>query len=309
MKLSILVLVYNHGEFLDECLESVFSQNCTFDFEVLVGEDCSTDNSLEICKKFQKKYPNQFKLFQREENVGMLNNFYNLIDSATGEYIAFLEGDDYWTDTRKLKLQAEALDSNLDCSITYHNVNMFFGEGLDGSERLYVKRNQPLKVGVKEVIENEVFMHTSSLMIRTKSIISTPSSFFTYSMGDIPITIFALRDGSQALYIDKIMSSYRKNLGGITFKFNKKRIKTVLNYILMYRDLNELLDYKYNSSFMHAEQKKFIEVTSLHIKNKNYEVANIYQKVCNKYLQIFKIKLLVKTILNQTRIVFGSLNK
>lgn len=305
MKLTVLILVYNHGEFLDECLNSVFFQNCSFDFEVLVGEDCSTDNSLEICKKYQEKYPRQFKLYHRRKNIGMLKNFYDLIENATGEYTVFLEGDDFWTNTNKLELQAKALDSNLDCSLSYHNVKMFFDKGLVGNEKLYVKKNQPLKVGIETVIESEVFMHTSSLMIRTEMIKNSPPSFLDYSMGDIPITIFALREGSFALYLDKVMSCYRKNIGGITFKLNEERINTVVNYILMYRELNELLGFRYNKSFMYAELKKIIELTSLYIKDKNYVKALIYQRICNKYVLVSDLKLFLKKTINNTKIFLG----
>tara|TARA_Y100001954_G_scaffold24333_1_gene22180 strand:- start:19003 stop:19935 length:933 start_codon:yes stop_codon:yes gene_type:complete len=304
MKLTVLILVYNHGEFLDKCLKSVFFQKCSFDFEVLVGEDCSTDNSLEICKKFEEKYPRQFKLFRRRKNIGMLKNFYDLIENATGEYTVFLEGDDFWTNINKLEWQVKALESNLDCNICYHNVKMFFEKGLVGNEKLYVKKKQPLKVGVETVIESEVFMHTSSLMIRTEMIKNSPPSFLDYSMADIPITIFALRDGSFAFYLDEVMSCYRKNIGGITFKLNKERIKTVKNYILMYRDLNELLGFRYNKNFMYAELKKFLELTSLYIKNENYTMALVYHRICNKYLLVSDLKLLLKRIFNKLKIVF-----
>ena len=75
MKVSIVVLVYNHGQFLEECLNSIFSQKIDVEFEVLIGEDASTDNSRIICQEFKNVYPNRVKLFQRKKNIGMLNNF------------------------------------------------------------------------------------------------------------------------------------------------------------------------------------------------------------------------------------------
>ena len=302
MKVSIVVLVYNHGQFLEECLNSIFSQKIDVEFEVLIGEDASTDNSRIICQEFKNVYPNRVKLFQRKKNIGMLNNFYDLIERSSGEYTAFLEGDDFWSDKQKLNFQIKALDKNQDCTIAYHNVKMFFSEGLIGKDKLYVKSNQPLKVDVNDVIKKEVFMHTSSLMIRSVDIKNTPSSFLSYPMGDIPLTIFALRNMSKAVYINRVMSNYRKNIGGITFKFNKNRIDIVYKCILMYRDLNGLFKYKFNKSFIRAELKKHVELTSIHLKNRNFNEAIVSQKVCFQYIISSNLKLFAKIIFNSIKI-------
>ena len=101
------------------------------------------------------------------------------------------------------------------------------------------------------------------------------------------------------------MSCYRKNIGGITFKLNEERINTVVNYILMYRDLNELLGFSYNKNFMYSELKKFIELTSLYIKDENYVKALAYQRICNKYMLVSDLKLFFKIIINKAKIIFG----
>jgi len=110
-------------------------------------------------------------------------------------------------------------------------------------------------------------------------------------MGNITITIFVLKNSAKALYITEVMSYCRKNRDGITFKLNEKRINTVLSYILMYRDLNELLDFKFNKIFMLPDLKIYIELTLLYIKNKNYDKAILHQRSCNKYVLGSNLKL------------------
>lgn len=125
---SICIQTYNHGEFLKECLESVLSQQVNFDFEVLLGEDNSTDETRQVCLEFAEKFPEKIRLFlhHRENQIPVMgeatsnfNAFYNLF-SAKGKYIAFCEGDDFWDDPFKLEKQVDFLEKNSSYVFTYH---------------------------------------------------------------------------------------------------------------------------------------------------------------------------------------------
>jgi glycosyltransferase involved in cell wall biosynthesis len=114
IKVSVVVATYNHEKYLRHTLDSILSQNVNFSFEVLIGEDCSKDKTAEIVREYADKYPEIFTAFIREKNMGMTGNSLDLIMRTWGEYIALLEGDDYWTDTDKLQKQADFLDSHPD---------------------------------------------------------------------------------------------------------------------------------------------------------------------------------------------------
>lgn len=111
-KLSILMLVYNHERYIIEALDSIKGQIKNFTYEILVGEDCSTDNTRAILQNYNTDGLENFRLVLREKNIGGLNNLLDLCERAEGEYIILLEGDDFWIDPHKLSRQIEFLDGN-----------------------------------------------------------------------------------------------------------------------------------------------------------------------------------------------------
>ena len=132
IKVSIIMLVYNHEKYIAEAIESVINQKTDFDFELLIGEDCSTDNSRRIIEKYEKKYPNIIKVKYWGKNIGMNGNGFYLLKNATGKYIAALDGDDYYTDEYKLQKQFNFLEKNPEYSCVYSNVCCVDKEGKEG---------------------------------------------------------------------------------------------------------------------------------------------------------------------------------
>ncbi len=106
---SVLMLAYNHGAYLAEAIESVVSQKCDFPFELVIGEDRSTDDTRAIALEYQKAYPERVRLICSENNVGMNANFRRIFAKARGEFVAYCEGDDYWCDENKLAGQTRLL--------------------------------------------------------------------------------------------------------------------------------------------------------------------------------------------------------
>ncbi len=119
---SVFVMVYNHAAFLKECLEGMLIQKCNFNFDIVVGEDCSPDNSREILLDYQKKYPGKFKLLLHETNIGASKNQMEVYKNCKGKYIAMCEGDDYWTDPLKLQKQVDFLEANEDYVLIHSDI-------------------------------------------------------------------------------------------------------------------------------------------------------------------------------------------
>ena len=94
-KLPVVCITYNHGKFIKQALESCVMQKTDFDFEVIIGEDCSTDNTREVIREFEQKYPNIIKPIYQDKNIGGMQNFIDILYRATGKYIALCEGNDY----------------------------------------------------------------------------------------------------------------------------------------------------------------------------------------------------------------------
>ena len=118
--LSIVTITYNHEPYIRKCIEGVLMQQVNFPIEFIIAEDCSTDGTLAICKEYATKYPNLIQLITSENNVGAIANERRAMKAAKGKYIAFCEGDDYWTDPLKLQKQVDFLEENPEYSVTFH---------------------------------------------------------------------------------------------------------------------------------------------------------------------------------------------
>lgn len=119
---SVIVMSYNQEQFIEQAVSSILMQRTKFPYEILVGDDASTDGTPEILKSLQRKYPEKIRLFLREHNLGATRNAYELSMRAGGAYIAVCEGDDYWTSKDKLQTQVDFLEKNpsfIGCSHDY----------------------------------------------------------------------------------------------------------------------------------------------------------------------------------------------
>ena len=111
-QLSVLMMAYNQGEFIHEAIESVLSQDLPFNWELVIGDDASTDSTEEIVKSYLIKYPENIKYFKHGKNIGLHANYIFLISKCRGKFIALLEGDDYWIDPKKTVSQVDFMEKN-----------------------------------------------------------------------------------------------------------------------------------------------------------------------------------------------------
>lgn len=119
-KISIMVITYNHENYIAKALESILMQETIYAYEVIIGEDCSTDHTMDVIMKYQKRFGKKMHLLTRQKNVGMMRNVLECLNYCKGEYIAFLEGDDYWTDPHKLQTQVDYMEKHNACILTSH---------------------------------------------------------------------------------------------------------------------------------------------------------------------------------------------
>src|SRR4051794_11773039 len=124
MKLTVAMITYNHEPFIAQALDSILMQQVSFDHEILIGEDCSTDRTREIVRAYRQRYPDKIRLQLPETNRGMMQNFVAVLAAARGDYVALLEGDDYWTAPDKLARQVAYLDAHPECAICFHDALM-----------------------------------------------------------------------------------------------------------------------------------------------------------------------------------------
>ena len=124
-KLSVIFITYNHAKYVEKALMSVINQKTDFPFEVVVGDDCSTDGTQDILKRIASGHP-EVKLNLRSENTGgrPTLNVYETTKKCTGQYLAYLEGDDFWTDDHKLQKQVDFLEDHPEYTACTHSMKM-----------------------------------------------------------------------------------------------------------------------------------------------------------------------------------------
>jgi glycosyltransferase involved in cell wall biosynthesis len=240
MKVSVVVVTYNHARFIAQALDSVLAQETNFSYEVIISEDCSTDRTRDIVLEYQRNYPGRIRLLLSQQN---LNTNYVLtrgIDHARGLYIALLDGDDYWTSPRKLQKQADFLDQHSDCAICFHDALSFNEKGAP-EPKCYVPGNQKPMATLKDLLVVD-FIPTAAVMFRRGLYASLPAWYDSLSVGDWPLHIINAQYGRIG-YIPETMSAYRIHDGGIWT--GRSRVKRLLSMIEMYEALADYLSCRY----------------------------------------------------------------
>ena len=116
---SVCVTTYNHEPYLADALDAILAQRCDFGVEIILGEDCSADGTLSVCRAYAEKYPEKITLISSTENVGWRANYRRCVERARGKYIAFCDGDDYWCDESRLAEQVALMEQNPDVGLCY----------------------------------------------------------------------------------------------------------------------------------------------------------------------------------------------
>lgn len=216
IKVSVLCTAYNHEAYIAQALESFVSQKTDFAFEVLVTDDASTDGTADIIRDYARRYPEIVRPFLFEENqLSQGINLYEttLFPNARGEYFAECEGDDYWTDPDKLRLQVEFLDAHPDYTACVHNTLAHTVDGKAPDHLLY-EAGRDRDISFEEVLlgMSHTF-HTSSIVVR-RDILEHEPAFrdegFRHGFTDYPEGLWFTLQG-KVRFLDRCMSVYRIN--------------------------------------------------------------------------------------------------
>ena len=214
---SICMITYNHGKFLKDAIEGVIMQKTNFPFELIIGDDCSKDNTREICIEYRNKYPDIIKLRLPEKNLGALPNFCENLLACNGQYIAMCEGDDYWTDPNKLQMQFDYLESHTDQILCSHLVDQMIVDGINEIKPLEDKGNRYLYF--KDFASNGCSgVFTCSMMFRnTVNITKYFKQDWVSELDaeDHLILLLSTINDEPVYIIPHRMGVYRKHAGGV----------------------------------------------------------------------------------------------
>lgn len=220
MKVSVSVTTYNHEPFIAQALDSVLMQETDFEYELLVGEDDSSDRTREIVRAYGERYPERIRLFLNDrENVIYVDgrptgrwNFVNNLKHTRGQYVALLDGDDYWTTPYKLQKQANFLDMHPECALCFHGVTKQYEEGAVRPRR-EVQPTYTDFYTLEDLLERN-FIRTCSVMYRNHLFGDFPDWFYITPTGDWPLHILNAQHGRIG-YLDEVMAVHRVHGGSV----------------------------------------------------------------------------------------------
>lgn len=212
---SVSLITYNHEKYISQALDSVLKQKTDFSFEILVGDDFSSDDTRKIIQEYQDMHPDKISLIlhpkRYDEIPGRTNNMTNLYN-CRGKYIAMLDGDDYWTDEHKLQQQVDFLERNEDFALTFHDVTRI-GDNLKRpyafSEK-YPRLKKEQQIFTHENLLSEWFIPTSSVVFRNFINTELPEWFLNVYSADYALLLLATKKG-KIFYHTNLMSVWREH--------------------------------------------------------------------------------------------------
>ena len=280
VKVSVCIQTYNHEPFIAQALDSVLTQETDFDYEIILGEDESQDGTREICIEYARRYPDRIRLFLRSRKDviyvdGRPTGRFNLVENlkaASGDYIALLEGDDYWTDPLKLQKQVEFLGAHPECAICFHGYTVSFE---DGSRPPYVAPPPPKSITSLEDLLVWDFIGTLTVMFRRRATQELPDWYYELPMGDWPLHILNAQHGDIG-YIDSVMAVYRVHDAGVLRSWSPGTYASGAINMLQY--LNEHLGYRYDDTIRGRLSKHFVQMAVVQADAGDCDSARHYLK-------------------------------
>lgn len=253
-KVSVVCITYNHEKFIGDAIAGFLKQKTNFQFEVLIGDDCSPDRTGQIVREAAMENPAKIIAVPRTKNMGAVSNYMDLVSRTRGQYLCICDGDDFWIDEYKLQKQADFLDSNTDFSIVFHPTRTVFTGGDRASEDY-----DPFKLfdsTVRErgyfTIENLIkinFITALSVMYRWQGGRKLPAWMREFQISDYPTHMMHAARGKIGI-INEIMGEYRKHDGGHSWTPSPDdQYKYLRDLTKLVKRMDRHLDYSYHEEF------------------------------------------------------------
>lgn len=268
---SISIICYNQKDYISQAIDSVLMQKVNFKYEIVLSDDCSTDGTDLICKKYAKKYPNVIRYIANKKNIGAVRNYIENYQRCNGKYVAYLEGDDFFIDPYKLQKQVDFLEKNLDYVICCSHVEKINSDG-DFLGQLIGEMKDTYSV--EELCKGD-FIATPTCMVRNKLVKTIPEWIFEFKGCDWTFDILNAEHG-KIKFMNERLSAYRVHSQGEWNKLSsKQQVSDVLN---MVKKVNKYTDFKYNSSFSEYAEALEREFIIIKRRNKVYRILNYIKR-------------------------------
>lgn len=280
--ISVLVISFNHASFIGEALNSILSQQVDARVEIIVADDCSTDDTVLIVKEFQKRFSERIILLESQTNLGHTKNYARAWAQAKGDFIAHCDGDDFWTDPFKLAKQLAFLESHPDFSSCANKISVICDAKI--LEKSIPRTEQ--EVFTTEDLLEACYPHNSSLFFRNRLFDELPGFFFELTGHDWCISVLNSLHGPIRMF-PETMSVWRIRSnglwGGKGDSFHLEHTRLFLHHMMGFLpDLLKPIVKKY-------AVRNFFQLAEHYLKVKDNQKARFYfRRLCNfeaiKYL-------------------------
>ncbi len=244
IKLSVCITSYNQARYIEEALDSVINQKCDFDFEIVIGDDASSDGTQEILRDYQRRYPDLIRIYLNSRNIGYLQNLDRTNREGRGEYIAIFDGDDIML-PGKLQRQVCFLDMNPDCVLLGHRARAFLsdtGKTLHYIEPHVIKR----RYSIEDLMKYGSFFANGSKMFRKSAYPEKGLNKKIQFIADWHMTLEIALNGTLA-YLDETLMDYRVHRESIMRRIKGKEHFEDIKRIV--EDFSERFDGRYDRYF------------------------------------------------------------
>lgn len=238
MKVSIICTNYNKGDWVREAMDSFLNQRTTFDFEIIIIDDASTDYSYEIIQDYQNKFPEKVRTFRNEVNLGITRTWKKVCQEAKGQYIARCDSDDFWTDPLKLQKQVDLLDSSTDSLWSNTEFDMVDLDGNIIQKDAFANRALPLIDSYEEMLVMKGMTMASTWLVDTALMQDVSAQISDTAADDTFELQLELFKRTKISFLSDSTTVYRMNLGSdskpMTLDTAEKRFTGILNSQIKY---------------------------------------------------------------------------
>jgi glycosyltransferase involved in cell wall biosynthesis len=278
MKVSVLVVTYNHAPFIRQCLDSVLMQRLETEYEILISEDCSTDGTRELVKGYQQRHPEIIRLILSDQNVRTNAVVARGIQAARGDYVALLDGDDYWIAPDKLQRQAAFLDNHPECTLCFHNAQVLHEDGTRGPWN-WTPPGHPEITSIEDLFLGN-YIATCSTMFRKGTVDPIPAWYdLFFPITDWPLHLLNAEHGLIG-YINEVMGVYRYHPGGLYSPLSEdQKLSATLDF---YQHINSSMEGRHHRLVQVAISTYFIEWAEEYLKRGQKDRARRCFATCLK---------------------------
>lgn len=255
MKINIILITYNQAQYIRQVLESILMQKTSCEVEIIVADDCSTDNTLDIIKEYDMKSTFTFTYLEKEHNIGYNKNYQQAFTACTGDYVAIMEGDDYWVKENHLQNHIDHLEQHPNASMSYNrHIRLFEDQSrkeiFDWATDLDYEFITTEQLALGNRIGN-----LSCCVFRGNQIQNLDSKLFDVEIADWMLGMYMGQFGP-LLYLKDVTSAYRIHDNGQWSKMTER--EQCLRVIELINEYDKYFDYKYTSDF--TKHKKRLEI-------------------------------------------------